>query len=275
MLVDPRTHIPKSKRPRLGRYTVKISVAPLRRGKSFTSGLDTQLLCGQYFDVYEQGKKWAWGRSVTPVKNSKQTGYVGYVPLRCLSEGALKPNYRITAMRAPLFSQPNIKRSIIDFLYLGARLKLKKAAPSFFELPSGLYIHERHVQPLKKPPKSFDFVEVAEQHIGLPYVWGGITTQGLDCSGLVQSSLRAVGRDAPRDTDMQEGELGNNLPVRQSGLKRGDLIFWKGHVGIMTSGVKMIHANAYHMSVETEALSTVIYRINSRGGGKVTAIKRL
>ena len=271
---DPRTHIPKSKGPRLGRYTVKVSVAPLRRAKSFTSGLDSQLLFGQYFDVYEQGSKWAWGRTVTPVKGSTKKGYVGYVPLSCLSEGALTPNYRVTALRAPLFTRPNIKSPIKNFLYLGARLKLKKSGVSFFELPSGDYLHAKHVEMLKASPKSLDYVEIAERHLGLPYVWGGISSEGLDCSGLVQSSLRAVGLDGPRDTDMQEAELGGYLPLRQSGLKRGDLIFWKGHVGIMTSGKLMIHANAHHMSVETEPLKEAIIRIKARGGGPVSAMKR-
>ena len=131
-----------------------------------------------------------------------------------------------------------------------------------------------HVRPLRKSPLTADFVDIAKWHKGLPYVWGGVSSDGLDCSGLVQSSLRAVGRDAPRDADMQQGQLGRHLPIRQSGLKRGDLIFWKGHVGIMTSAVNMVHANAFHMCVETEPLREAIKRIQA-SGGDVTAIKRL
>ena len=112
-------------------------------------------------------------------------------------------------------------------------------------------------------------------HLGLPYIWGGISTVGLDCSGLVLSSLRAVGSDSPRDTDMMEEKLGTNLSTMQTDLFRGDLVFWKGHVGIMVSKSDIIHANAFHMSVTVEPLSVVSDRILEQGGGKITSIKRL
>ena len=111
--------------------------------------------------------------------------------------------------------------------------------------------------------------------MGLPYVWGGISSDGLDCSGLVLSSLRAVGQDSPRDADMMETGLGYELPINQRGLKRGDLVFWKGHVGIMQSATLMIHANAFHMKVESEPLREAVRRIEASGGGPMTAIKRL
>ena len=111
--------------------------------------------------------------------------------------------------------------------------------------------------------------------MGLPYVWGGISSDGLDCSGLVLSSLRAVGQDSPRDADMMETWLGINLPISQRGLERGDLIFWKGHVAIMQSATRIIHANAFHMKVESENLRGAAKRIKERGGGVITAIKRL
>ena len=274
MTTDPRTYIPKSSRPKLGRYTVNCPIAPLHRKPNIKSGLETQLLFGQYFDVYKLNKKWAWGQSLTPVKGSRQKGYVGYVPLKCFEQDVISPNYIVTGLRAPLFSDANIKSWIPRFLHLGARLKAKKVSARFLQLVSGEYAHVNHVRPLRKSPLTVDFVDIAERHKGLPYVWGGVSSDGLDCSGLVQSSLRAVGRDAPRDADMQQGQLGRHLPIRQSGLKRGDLIFWKGHVGIMTSAVNMVHANAFHMCVETEPLREAIKRIQA-SGENVTAIKRL
>lgn len=272
---DPRTHIPKFQGAKLARHTVNCAIAPLHRKPSLKSGLDTQLLFGQHFDVYKYEKKWAWGQVRTPVTGSNHKGYVGYVPLKCLTENVITPTYIVTSLKAPLFSDANIKSPILDSLPLGALIKAKKTSTKFFQLMSGEYIHRNHIRSRKASPTVLDFVEIAQHHSGLPYVWGGISTQGLDCSGLVQSSLRAIGRDAPRDTDMQEVQLGFHLPIRQSGLKRGDLIFWKGHVGIMTSGTKMIHANAFHMCVTTEPLREAISRIKSSGGGAVTSIKRL
>jgi len=135
------------------------------------------------------------------------------------------------------------------------------------------YVHNHHCTAAKS--KAGDFVSVAEQHTGLPYIWGGIGPDGLDCSGLVLSSLRAVGRAGLRDTDMQEKSMGKPVKInkRLSGLTRGDLIFWKGHVGIMTSAKTLLHANAYHMSVTAEPLNEATRRI-ARTAGPITSIKR-
>ena len=275
MARDSRSHIPKSKGPKLGRYTVSVPVAPLHRQQSRQSGLETQLLFGQQFDVYEKNKTWVWGQSRSPLRGSKQKGYVGFMRLKDLEEVQASPDYVVTALRAPLFSKADIKSPIKNFLPMGALLKKMKAAGKFVQLQTGEFIHINHIRKRSVKPSVLDFVAIAQRHIGLPYIWGGVSSEGLDCSGLVQSSLRAIGRDAPRDADMQEAELGDYLPVKQSGLKRGDLVFWKGHVGIMISASNMIHANAFHMSVETEPLRIAAKRILESGGGPIRAIKRL
>lgn len=272
---DPRTHIPKSHGPKLGRYSVSSPIAPLHRRPSQQSGLETQLLWGWKFDVYDIKKNWAWGQSQTPIKGSKQKGYIGYIPLNHLTNKPVISNYAVSALKAPLFSKADIKSPIKTHLHLGALLKVKKGSDKFFKLETGEFIHENHIRLRTSPPAETDFVSIAEQHRGLPYIWGGLSTDGLDCSGLVQSSLRAAGKDAPRDADMQQEGLGKFLPIKQRGLKRGDLIFWKGHVGIMTSARAMIHANAYHMCVKPEPLAEAARRIKASGGGKITAIKRL
>ena len=274
MGADPRTHIPKSYVPKLGRYTVSSPVTPLHRRPSQRSGLETQLLWGWQFDVYDIKKIWAWGQSQSPIKGSKQKGYVGYIPLKYLRDKSLTSNHKVSVLKAPLFSKADIKSPIKAHLHLGALLKVKKISDKFFQLESGEFIHANHLRSRSLPPSETDFVTIAEQHIGLPYIWGGLSTDGLDCSGLVQSSLRAAGIDAPRDADMQEEGLGANLPLNRSGLKRGDLIFWKGHVGIMTSARAMIHANAYHMCVKIEPLADAVKRIEGSGGGEIRAIKR-
>lgn len=272
---DARSHIPKSKGPRLGRYTVTSAIAPLHRGKSRLSGLETQLLFGHKFDVYEKHGRWGWGQSSSPLQGSKQRGYVGFVPLKDLDETDIRANYVVSALKAPMFSKKDIKSPIVKCLPLGALVKISRQSKNFAQTHQGEFIHVNHIRKRNEEPLISDFVTIAESHLGLPYIWGGVSTQGLDCSGLVQSSLRASGVDAPRDADMQQAELGRALPLKQSGLKRGDLIFWKGHVGIMMSSRQMIHANAYHMMVATEPLREAARRILENSGGAITAVKRL
>ena len=121
-----------------------------------------------------------------------------------------------------------------------------------------------------------DFVEMAERFIGTPYLWGGRTRLGIDCSGLVQLTLEAAGISAPRDTDMQQAELGEEVAIPDvlDGMQRGDLIYWKGHVGIMADSVTLVHANAHHMQVAAETLPEAIERI-AKLGAEIAAVKRL
>ena len=274
-IADPRLNIPRAKGPRLSTQTVIVPIAPLHRKASRRSGQETQLLYGHHFDVYEVKKGWVWGQAKSPVKGSKQKGYVGFVPSRFLEAQKMRASHIVTALNAPMFSAANIKSHIVQSLPLGAHVKGQEHDKDFLQIGSGGYIHRKHVRKIAEPPLSFDFVDVAESHLGQPYIWGGISSQGLDCSGLVLSSLRAIGQDAPRDADMMEAQLGENLRVRQSGLKRGDLIFWKGHVGIMQTAGRMIHANAFHMCVASEPLAEAVARITDSGGGPIRAVQRL
>jgi len=272
---DPRTTIPRLKGPRLSTQTIITPIAPLQRKASRRSGQETQLLYGHHFDIYETKKGWAWGQAKSPIKGSKQKGYVGYVSARDLADVETRASHIVTALKAPMFTEADIKSHIVQFLPLGSHIKGQSPHPDFVQIGAGGYIHRRHLHKITKPPEILDFVDVAESHMGLPYVWGGISTDGLDCSGLVLSCLRAMGQDAPRDADMMEAGLGHNLRVTQRGLKRGDLVFWKGHVGIMKTTQLLIHANAHHMCVATEPLKEAVTRILGSGGGPITAIKRL
>ena len=129
------------------------------------------------------------------------------------------------------------------------------------------YVHQRHLEPLLEK----DFVAIAERFVGVPYVWGGKTAAGLDCSGLIQTALQAVGKAVPRDTDMMEKELGE--PVRAAS-QRGDLVFWKGHMGVMLDETRLLHANAYHMQAAIEPLADAVARIE-KISSPVTSIRRL
>jgi cell wall-associated NlpC family hydrolase len=144
----------------------------------------------------------------------------------------------------------------------------------FSQLATGGHVISRHLTEVTKPAR--DFVSVAERFLGTPYLWGGRSRLGLDCSALVQLSLAAAGVDAPRDSDMQQAELGTTvlIPADLEGLQRGDLVFWPGHVAIMSDAVMMVHANAHHMAVAIEPLEAATRRI-SRTGAEISAIKRL
>ena len=272
---DPRINLRVKTHERLSRLSIIAPIAPVYRKASRHSGQETQMLYGHHFDVYKLSRGWAWGQTRSPVRNSKIKGYIGYVPAKYLEESNSRASHVITALKAPVFVTPDIKSRIMKTLPMGSHVKGQGRNPNFVQLEAGGYIHRKHLRKRAEPSEVKDFVTIAESHMGLPYVWGGISSDGLDCSGLVLSSLRSIGQDALRDADMMEARLGYELPLSQRGLKRGDLIFWKGHVGIMQSATGMIHANAFHMRVESEKLIDAIARIQQSGGGHITAIKRL
>ena len=222
---------------------------------------ETELLCGELFTVYEHKNGWAWGQIGSD-------GYVGYV--HDVSLGAYaEPTHRVTAPATPVLLRPDVKAAAVNLLPMNAQLRLQKTQGDFFETNAG-FVSYRHVAPLSE--HAMDFVAVAEGFLHVPYVWGGKTVAGLDCSGLIQTALTAAGIHAPRDTDMQEKALG--LPVDRKDVQRGDLVFWKGHVGVMTDKKTLLHANAFHMEVFAEPLDQATARIEDTAG-PVTSIKRL
>ena len=235
--------------------------AALRQKPESYAAQDTELLCGELFTVYEQKDGWAWGQIASD-------GYVGY--LHALSLEPYAPaTHRVTALSTPVFVAPDIKAAICGTLPMNAQVQMEKQAGDFFHTNAG-FLSYRHLVPLHE--FAGDFVSVAERFLGVPYVWGGKTAAGLDCSGLIQTSLQAAGITAPRDTDMMEKSLG--LPVNREDIQRGDLVFWKGHMGVMLDGTRLLHANAFHMEVFAERLDQAIARIE-KTAGPVTSIKRL
>lgn len=264
--------------------TLQISVPStfMRRAPDRQAACDTEVLFGEIFDVYREESGWAWGQ-LRPFFVSKgrsreaQTlvpGYIGWIQKQSLVPMGPPPSHRVTALQAPVFSKADIKSPVQTRVFLNTHLALTQVTDDFFALsPSTGFLHRAHLSSVAQDPKD-DFVATVERHLGLPYVWGGISTIGLDCSGLVRSSLRASGRDAPRDADQQEAALGTKLPLDLEGLKRGDLVFWKGHVGLMRDPVTLLHANAFHMRVEAEPILSAVKRIEP-SSGTITALKRL
>ena len=242
--------------------------APLRREPRRDAALDTEALAGEAVDVYELNEGWAWVQLAGD-------GYVGYLPEACLAGDAPAPSHRVAALRSFVYPGPSIKLPPLEALSLGAGVAVSGESGEFWVTASGGHVFKPHLA--ERHTHEPDFVAVAERFLDLPYLWGGKTSLGLDCSALVQLSMAAAGLSAPRDSDMQAAGLGTAVDACDGleGLARGDLVFWKGHVGIMSDPDMLLHATAYTMSVIAEPLRPARDRILARGGGPVTAIRRL
>ncbi len=251
-------------------YAVITASAPLYRCASRRSPQETELLLGEGFRVEIVSRGWAKGQAISPIKRSIYAGYSGYVPVKHLSETIESVNYIVTALAAPVFSKPDIKSRVTAMWSMNARFKADSAG-DFYECAFG-YIHRRHARKINVAVAQTDFTAIAEDYIGRPYIWAGVSAVGLDCSGLVQTALRAWGHDAPRDSGDQAA-MGVEIAADET-LKRGDLIFWAGHVGIMQDAERILHANAHHMKVASEPLQEAIDRI-AKAYGPVTAKRRL
>jgi len=239
---------------------------PLRREPRFDAVLETEALLGEVVTLYDEREGWAWVQIV-------RDGYVGYMPSDGLARSIVAPTHRITALRTYIYPEPDGKTPPISLLSLNALIAVAKAGEKFLELAGGGYVFAGHAAPVHTFAR--DFVLVAEAFLGTPYLWGGRTSIGVDCSGLVQLALEAAGHAAPRDADMQEAELGHPVILRKgTKLRRGDLVFWDGHVGIMASATDLLHANAFHMAVEREPFAKARRRIKDVGY-EVTSVRRL
>lgn len=242
--------------------------APVRREPRPDAPLDTEALCGELVQVYERHEGWAWGQLAGD-------GYVGYLPDEALRLEAGAPTHRVAALRTFLYPGPSIKLPPLAALSLGAEVTVVEMAGDFAVLADGGHLFRRHLVPLDRTQP--DFVAVAERFLGVPYLWGGKTSLGLDCSGLTQLALGAAGIAAPRDSDQIEASIGQPVPFDDSldGLRRGDLVFWKGHVGILTDPDTLLHANGYTMDVHREPLREARDRIRDKSFGAITSIRRL
>ena len=240
-------------------FSVCIGRASLRVRPSHDAAQDSEFLFGEQVTVYEDKGGWAWVQG----KNDLYVGYVRADSLGDIMAGTL----RISALMAPVFPAADLKTPVRDMLPMNAVVPVLGRDGDYVNIGKG-FVHQRHLAPEVEK----DFVSIAERFVGAPYVWGGKTAAGLDCSGLIQTALHAVGKAAPRDTDMMEKALGEAVAL--SDAKRGDLIFWKGHMGVMLDEARLLHANAFHMAVATESLAEAVARIE-KTAGPVTSVKRL
>lgn len=254
------------------RRVVAVS-APMKRTPRADAPLDSEVLRGEVFTVFEDGGEgWSWGQLQTD-------GYVAHVPTDALGPMQPEPTHRIVALRTFVYPGPDMKLPARAAFSFGSLVSLDREestrGTAYRRLAGGegWIVLSAAAEP-DAPPEN-DFVAVAERFLNVAYLWGGRTSLGLDCSALVQLSLMATGIASPRDTDMQEAVLGVSV-AHGSGEahRRGDLVFWPGHVAIMIDGEHMIHASGHHMAVVIEPVKAAVERI-ARSHQLPSSIRRI
>lgn len=232
-----------------------VPVAPLRSKPDESAGTETQLLFGETIDIFERKNGWAWVQS-------RFDSYVGYLPEAMIAEGERTATHIIAATRSFLYPEAELKSGPVCALSMGCRLTFIDVAETrgtqYLVCSDGTAVFAGHCFPLGRPFER-DPVKTALRFLETPYLWGGRSGFGVDCSALVQLAMMMAGRKVPRDSDMQE--LMDGEPISRRNLKRGDLVFWKGHVGIMEDQTTLIHANGAAMRVTRENLDHAITRI--------------
>lgn len=240
----------------------QVPAAALRRAPSADAEQLDQLLFGELFEVLDETDGWAFGQA-------RRDGYVGYVATEALGAPGPAPTHTVRALRTYGFSAPSIKAVPVGLYSLNVPVA-EEGRDGRFVKTAGGWIVEEHLSPVGDDAP--DYVTIAERFVGTPYQWGGRESLGLDCSGLVQQALYAGGLACPRDSDQQAG-LGE--PISADALRRGDLMFWRGHVAMLTSPTEIIHANSFHMAVAIEPLAEVVARTSRLGGGEPTGYRRI
>ncbi|MDL2406664.1 NlpC/P60 family protein [Rhizobium calliandrae] len=234
---------------------VVVPVAALRPQPDLARGIDTELLFGEDVDVFERKDGWCWVKAASD-------GYVGYLSEKAIRREQAAPTHIVVTQRTFLYPEPELRKPHAHVLSMGSRLRVTGTAETrgnhYVVLEGGTAIFSKHVQPIGYNDGG-DFVDVALRFLETPYLWGGRSGLGIDCSGLVQLALLMTGRAAPRDTDMQAAGLGE--PIARDELRRGDFVFWKGHVAIMEDEKTIVHANGHTMTVAREDFAAAVERI--------------
>lgn len=245
------------------RRQVTWGIANLRREPRIEAVLDSQLLFGETVLVFDEAKGWAWVQNETD-------GYVGYAPAASLGSDLSEASHRLCVPRSFLYPKPDLKSPPLDVLSLGARLAVLGSEGAFSEVAGG-WVHRTHLTAFDEPVP--DYVETAKAFLEVPYLWGGRSSLGLDCSALVQLALDRAGIACLRDSGQQEATLGVARPLDRP-PERGDLVYFPDHVAIALDAEQVIHATAYDMLTTIEPLSDLVARSVTVSGKGITAIRR-
>jgi cell wall-associated NlpC family hydrolase len=234
---------------------VAVPVIGLRPQPDLARGIDTELLFGEDVTVFERADGWCWVKAASD-------GYVGYLPEEALSEIQAEPTHIVTVQRTFVYPEPELRKPYKGILSMGSRVRIVSEAEArgnhYVVLEDGTAIFSKHVQPISAGIGG-DYIDIAARFIETPYLWGGRSGLGIDCSGLIQLAMQMTGRTAPRDTDMQAAGLGD--VIDRAELRRGDLVFWKGHVAIVEDPQTILHANGHTMTVARENFEAAVKRI--------------
>lgn len=243
---------------------VATTTAPLANRPDPDASMTTELLHGERFAAYELTPGWLWGQA-------ERDGYVGWAPDSCFMRAGEPATERVRVLHALVYPKPDLKTRPVAALPFDARLRAGESdGRGWRPVEIGGWLPAAHLASVDEPEP--DWVAAAERFLGVPYLWGGRSAAGIDCSGLIQTARQAAGLSCPRDSDMQEEAPGEDVaPGRE---RRGDLIFWRGHVGVMLSDTEFLHANAFHMACAREPLAEAEARIAAGDGGPVTARRR-
>lgn len=245
---------------------IVLPVVPARLIPDRTLPRDTEFLMGEPVTIFDTADGWAWIKS-------RRDGYVGYVDIDAISPDAPEPTHRVDAIRSHLYPAPALKRFALAALPFAAQVKVVEISDRWAQIADGQWVYASHLQPITS--FASNPVDVALRFLEVPYLWGGRSSDGMDCSALIQLALEACGIPCPRDSDMQEADLGHPIQTDGAPLQAGDLVFWPGHVGIMINESEIVHANATDMAIRVWTLTALRAHIEKQEGNPVRSVRRL